>query len=223
MSRVTETPVTLAGATLERARSPSGSRVDWFPTSIWRFNVPDHEALNENLMRLIQMERERDPAGMGGRSAVLGWHSSDKLHHHPEMQQFVAILQHSVAEVATCYNIDASQAGLELATCWAMVNGKLASGVVHCHPNSFLSGVYYVHTTDSTGDIFFQDPRQGTSMVVCPVTEHTPWTIRQVSYRPVSGGMLIFPSWLYHGVEPNLSDALRVSISFNFRLNWLAK
>jgi uncharacterized protein (TIGR02466 family) len=59
-------------------------------------------------------------------------------------------------------------------------------------------------------------------MLVCPVTEHTPWTIRQVSYRPVSGGMLIFSSWLYHGVEPNLSDALRVSISFNFRLNWLS-
>jgi ectoine hydroxylase-related dioxygenase (phytanoyl-CoA dioxygenase family) len=32
--------------------------------------------------------------------------------------------------------------------------------------------------------------------------------------------MLIFPSWLYHGVEPNLSEAPRASLSFNFRLNW---
>jgi uncharacterized protein (TIGR02466 family) len=154
MSRVIETPVTPPGATLERPRSPSGSRVDWFPTSIWRFSVPSPEALNENLTRLIQKERERDPAGVGGRSSVLGWHSSDKLRRQPEMQQLVTILEQNVAEVAACYNIDASQASLELATCWAMVNGKLASGVVHCHPNSFLSGVYYVNTTDSTGDIF---------------------------------------------------------------------
>jgi hypothetical protein len=27
--------------------------------------------------------------------------------------------------------------------------------------------------------------------------------------------MLIFPSWLYHMVEPNLSDWERVSLSFN--------
>src|SRR5262245_41502083 len=216
-------PAAPPSVTPERSRSARGSRVDWFPTSIWRFNVPNHEALNEELMQLIQKERNADPAGMSGRSSVLGWHSTDKLHRHPEMQPFVAILEDDVAEVAACYNIDPSQASLELATCWAMVNGKLASGVVHCHPNSFLSGVYYVNTTDSTGDIFFQDPRQGPSMSLCPVKEHTPWTIRQVSYRPVSGGLLIFPSWLYHGVEPNMSDALRVSISFNFRLNWLTK
>jgi len=57
-------------------------------------------------------------------------------------------------------------------------------------------------------------------MLSCPVTEFTPWTIRQVTYRPRPGGMLIFPSWLYHGVEPNLTDTPRVSLSFNFRLKW---
>jgi len=69
---------------------------------------------------------------------------------------------------------------------------------------------------------FFQDPRHVASMWFCPVTEHTPWTIRQITYHPVSGGMLIFPSWLYHGVEPNLSDAPRISLSFNLRLNGLS-
>jgi len=36
------------------------------------------------------------------------------------------------------------------------------------------------------------------------------------------GGLLIFPSWLYHGVDPNLTDTPRVSLSFNFRLQWTA-
>ena len=33
---------------------------------------------------------------------------------------------------------------------------------------------------------------------------------------------LIFPSWLQHGVEPNLSDGDRVCISFNIGLKWIA-
>jgi len=57
-------------------------------------------------------------------------------------------------------------------------------------------------------------------MSACPVTEFVPWTIRQVSYQPVSGGMLVFPSWLYHGVGSNLSETLRVNLSFNFRIKW---
>jgi uncharacterized protein (TIGR02466 family) len=208
------------GAAREATRGPTGARTDWFPTPIWRFQVAGYEALNEKLMQFIQDERKRDPAGMIGRSPVLGWHSTDQLHRRPELQEFVAELHNNMAEVAGSYRIDANQVSLELATCWAVVNGKLASGAIHCHPNSFLSGVYYVNTTEETGNIFFQDPRPGANTSLCPVTEFAPWTIRQVSYQPAPGGMLIFPGWLYHGVEPNLSETPRVSLSFNFQLKW---
>src|SRR5262245_14600833 len=207
-------------ATREAAHGATGARIDWFPTAIWRFSVAGYEALNEKLMRFIDDERKRDPAGMRGRSPVMGWHSTEELHRRPELQEFVAILHDNIAEVGRAYRIDTNQASLELATCWAVVNGKFASGTLHCHPNSFLSGVYYVNTAEETGNIFFQDPRPGATMSACPVTEYTPWTIRQISYQPTPGGMLIFPSWLYHGVGPNLSDIARVSISFNFRLEW---
>src|SRR5262249_54386076 len=150
--------------------------------------------LNRKLARLIDAEHGRDPVGMRGRSTALGWHSDDQLHRRPELKEFVAIVEENIAEVTRCYRIDTDQARLELATCWAIVNGKLASGVIHCLPNSFLSGVYYVQAAERCGDIFFQDPRQAASMSSCPVKEHTPWTIRQVSYRPAAGGMLIFPS-----------------------------
>ena len=67
----------------ETAGGPAGARIDWFPTSIWRFNVVDHQMLNQKLMQLIEEERRRDPAGLGGRSTRLGWHSTDRLHDHP--------------------------------------------------------------------------------------------------------------------------------------------
>src|SRR5689334_20624165 len=113
------------GAPQEAARRTAGVRTDWFPTSIWRFTVASYQTLNEKLMQLIQAERERDPAGMS-RSTVLGWHSTDQLHRRPEWQEFVAILYKAISEVGGSYRIDTKQVSLELATCWAIVNGKLA-------------------------------------------------------------------------------------------------
>lgn len=204
-------------------RADKGARLDCFPTAVWRFHVAGHQELNRKLLQLAEDERGRDPAGIGHRSSVLGWHSRDELHRRPEMQDFLAILHDNIAEVSRAYRIDTKQAGLELATCWIIVNGKFASGAVHCHPNAFMSGVYYISAAENCGDIFFQDPRHAALMGACPVTEHAPWTVRQISYRPAPGGMLIFPSWLYHGVEPNMSEAPRVSLSFNFRLQWKSR
>src|SRR5215472_4102311 len=61
-----------SGETREVTSRATGARVDWFPTSIWRFNVAGHQALNERLMRFIEAERRRDPSGMSGRSNVMG-------------------------------------------------------------------------------------------------------------------------------------------------------
>src|SRR4029453_10416133 len=99
-----------------------------------------YRILNEKLMQLIQDERERDPAGMS-RSTVLGWHSTDQLHRRPRRKKFDSMLHKALAEVGHSYRIDTKQVSLELATCWAIVNGKLASSVLHVHPNSFPGGV----------------------------------------------------------------------------------
>jgi uncharacterized protein (TIGR02466 family) len=53
-------------------------------------------------------------------------------------------------------------------------------------------------------------------VVLAPtVLEHNRWTSDKVTYKPTAGRMLLFPSWLDHGVEPNLSDEERVCLSFN--------
>ena len=72
---------------------------------------------------------------------MMGRHSTDQLHRRPELREFVAIVHDNIAEVARSNRIHTNQASLELATCWAIVNGKTASGAVQCHPNSFLSGL----------------------------------------------------------------------------------
>ncbi len=191
-----------------------GSRQDWFPTPIWHFKLEDFQSVNQMLLSAIDEERKRDCKGEQW-SNVLGWHSIDTLHQRDSFQQFINIVQANVMEATSFLKWDLNQFKISITTCWAMVNGKFAFNSVHNHPNSILSGVYYVQVPENCGGVFFSDPRPASQMLVPPVVEFSPWTFPRVTYKAYEGSMLLFPSWLLHGVEPNLSDEDRVSISFN--------
>ncbi len=196
----------------------AGSREDWFPTSIWYFQVDDHVPLDAALLRLIELERQRDAAGVTDRSSVLGWHSAIDLHQRPEFAPLMQIVLLNALEVAQFQRWDFTQTELVILNCWANINGKFASNAAHNHPNSLLSGAYYVQADAKSGAIVFRDPREGAVLLSPPLVEFTPWTFQTVRYPPSAGRMLIFPSWLYHSVEPNLSDGERIGLSFNIGL-----
>ena len=68
-----------------------------------------------------------------------------------------------------------------------------------------------------------KDPRSGAEMVAPKLREryNHPDTMpkrlwREVSYQPVAGRCIMFPAWLIHCVEPNESNDIRISVSFNF-------
>jgi len=39
---------------------------------------------------------------------------------------------------------------------------------------------------------------------------------REVHYKPRAGMIIMFPAWLWHEVQPNRSQDIRISVSFNF-------
>ena len=39
---------------------------------------------------------------------------------------------------------------------------------------------------------------------------------RETHYEPIAGRCIMFPSWLMHCVDPNESNDIRISVSFNF-------
>jgi uncharacterized protein (TIGR02466 family) len=198
------------------------SRKDWFPTPIWHFNLDNYQQLNQTLLQEIKVEQQNDSKGQK-RSNVLGWHSANDLHHRESFAEFTQIIGANVWEVATCLHWDLAKISLAIESCWAIVNGKLAANSVHNHPNSLLSGVYYLQAPENSGVISFSDPRPAAHVLVPPMTEFSPWTLPKISYKPQVGTMLLFPSWLLHSVEMNLSSELRISLSFNIAMLPLAR
>jgi uncharacterized protein (TIGR02466 family) len=196
----------------------SSSRNDWFPTPIWHFTVDNYQNLNSILLPEIDAEQQRDREGEKW-SNLLGWHSVNNLHERDRFSEFTQIIHKNVLEVATFLRWDLQKFSVSITTCWAIVNGKLASNSVHNHPNSILSGVYYLKVPDNCGGIFFSDPRPASQMLIPPVTEFNLWTFPKVSYKPHEGTMLLFPSWLLHGVEMNMSEETRICLSFNIGMS----
>ena len=106
---------------------------------------------------------------------------------------------------------------------WANINPRYAYNRHHTHPHALWSGAYYVQTPDNCGLLYFNDPRPQTQ-ILTPYfdPQRRPMeTWNEVYYQPQAGRLIVFPAWLVHAVQPNLSDLKgeqgeRISVSFNF-------
>lgn len=189
-------------------------------TPIFSFSWPDSESLNTELKALILDRRASDP-GLK-KSNQGGWHSSEDLLAWPIPQ--IKTLQERIIEgfrraTARTSKGQGYQGKIQLAA-WANVNEEGHSNEVHNHPQCAWSGIYYVEaaasaqTPEDSGMLHFSDPRGGAGMA--PDYFGVFGKSREV--QPENGRMLLFPSWLNHGVRPYRGKDERISIAFNIAL-----
>jgi len=84
---------------------------------------------------------------------------------------------------------------------------------LHSHPNSFISGCFYVNADKKTDKIFFHKEK-------CDLIKIEPieWNIYNSDkwWFPIeTGNLILFPSYLKHSVEPVVGIETRISIAFN--------
>jgi uncharacterized protein (TIGR02466 family) len=185
-----------------------------FPTALFAFQLQDHAALDQQLLMLIEHLRTVDPGHTSDKSNVLGWHSQGNLFDHPDAQPLKGWVDRAIAAVAE--QMGYGHLTLAAANAWANINPKYASNKIHDHANCLLSGVYYVKTPPDSGVLMFYDPRSAKTFYRPPLRDFNAYTADAVAHAATEGLLLIFPSWLKHGVEPNLGEGDRISISFNY-------
>ena len=107
---------------------------------------------------------------------------------------------------------------LVLDSFWINVMNKGAVHTPHIHPHSAISGTYYVSVPPASGAIRFEDPRLAMMMAAPPRKEKAKVENRLfVDLQPKAGLLLLWESWLRHGVEANGARGERISVSFNYR------
>jgi len=196
----------------------------YFPTMVFNIACSGHAALNDYLLSLIYAERERDQKGIERSNfrKLGGWHSHNNLHRDEAYKPLTDRVHQAGRRISSQLGYQPSKR-LQIGTMWSIINPPGSSNKSHIHPGSHWSGVYYVQAPKNAGDIEFTDPR--TSHVMNqpsfePNKQRSKENWTKVRFTPKAGKMLLFPSWLYHGVDPNMSnetdaDGERIIISFN--------
>lgn len=83
----------------------------------------------------------------------------------------------------------------------------------HTHGYHDISGVYYVKTNGDDGLFYFDNPLIGAGTnYACK------GLLSRVYVQPKQGMLILFPSFIQHGVLTNTTDNDRVSVSFNIDL-----
>ena len=149
---------------------------------------------------------------------VKGWHSETNMHEMPQFKSLVDELFKMQFEVFKEEWLDKEP---RLGNMWANINYPNGYNRPHIHPNSLFSGVYYVHAQPNSGKLVCNDPRPGiqTNMPTRVKGQPPKHLWREIHLDPKEGRILMFPSWLWHCVEPNESNDIRISVSFNFIQN----
>jgi len=183
-----------------------------FPTPIYIADI-EHPTLNQELERDIVAWSKQDKGIT--RTNVQGWHSPTNMAQLPQFKKLVDML---FACQKTIYEQEHLDLEPVLGNMWANINPPGGMNRAHQHPNSLWSGVYYIKAPKNSGNLKIDDPRSVACMSRPKQKEgQVPERLfRETHYEPVAGRCIMFPSWLMHCVDPNESNDIRISVSFNF-------
>jgi len=152
-----------------------------------------------------------------------GYTSYASLNDLTRRASILADLERAIAKQVTGFvrELQFERGGrLKLDSLWINVMQKGAVHTPHIHPHSVISGTYYVTAPPGSGAIRFEDPRLGLMMAAPPRKPKASAENRSfVDVMPKPGMLLLWESWLRHGVEPNAARGSRISVSFNYRLD----
>jgi len=186
----------------------------WFETPIY-FNFVSDDVIDEiqesisNTISNIKFKKRKD-WGLGNHSLSDPTFSENVIDSNNLGILKKEIEQHIHTYIKTFTNHDYK---LHLISAWLTKTSPKESTTTHNHGDSDISGVYYFKTNTEDGSIFFLNPLPSL------ITSNFLASNELVYYKPEVGKLLLFPSWLYHGVRSNDTEEERISLAFNYKVN----
>lgn len=144
-----------------------------------------------------------------------GWQSNfiDDL---PQVQPLIEHINQRLEQLRNDIEF-IDQAFLRVESMWININHPYSYNSNHIHPNSYISGVYYVKVPENSGNLVLRHPSNLISIFTPSdvikqfnLLNSSKWNI-----EPKDGDLVMFPSWIEHEVTQNISGEDRISIAFN--------
>lgn len=136
----------------------------------------------------------------------------------PAFADLTRVIDGHVAAFARALDFDLGDRKLVMDSLWVNVLEPGGHHGAHIHPQSVMSGTYYVAVPPGASALKIEDPRLGLMMAAPPKRAKAKLGNRGFVYvEPKERSLLLWESWLRHEVPPNKARSKRVSVSFNYR------
>jgi uncharacterized protein (TIGR02466 family) len=182
-----------------------------FPTFIHKTYSKDLFDIDQLCKSLTQIRDLEDPN-------IACWQSNDQLHTLDQFKTLADAVLYQTEDILNGYGV--IRDSHYITSMWGNIYDPNIAHAVHLHPNSYLSGVIYLNAPENCGPIIFHDPRPASNMIEFSYHSYNIRNGKTLIEHPENGMMLIWPSWLSHGVENGKceKEEKRISIAFNVML-----
>lgn len=169
----------------------------------------DNQSLKDLSYQLKNQSPGRHFSNMGG------W-QSNFIDTMPEVKNLIEQINLRLEALREIINFK-PQFDLKVETMWININSPYSYNTFHTHPNSYISGSYYVEVPQESGRLEFKHPSvlQALNTPQHAIDHYNEFNSSKWNIPPATGQLVMFPGWLEHGVSQNLSDSDRISIAFN--------
>ena len=188
-----------------------------FPTPVWTIQLENYKLINDEMYNFVKENQTKDQIGIN-KSNIKGWHSKDFNLQENVPKNFIKNISPSIQKVIKDMNWETKKQTVKISNMWAIINTGGSTNSRHQHGNSTISGAYYVRAPKNCGDIVFYDPRPA-PVFYYPTAVNSNFLNAQVNgITPKEGALILFPSYVDHSVNENLSNKERMVISFNITI-----
>jgi len=171
--------------------------------------------LNENLKKLIDFSFKTEKEQKGKLLSNKGGFQSDDLNKkEPCLNSLIEKIE--LNSNLLFNNYLKIKCKLSLDNIWININRYKDFNIQHIHPFSKLSGAFYIKIPSNSGNLIFVNDYPIENFIsFLNINEYNQYNSPSWSFEPEENILYLFPSWLKHYVNPNLSEQERISISFN--------
>lgn len=176
---------------------------------------------SKNLLPVANYYLEKYGKSHRGESHITTYHSNecaDAMAKDTRLHKFFDYVIMQSRDYMDIMNVDSSEYKFNYPFSFFAKVGKDSSHDNHTHPDSILSGVFYLSCSENTSPIIFNDPRAYYKYInYKPIFGRNDGYYLYPEYvvQPQPGMLLLFPSWLEHEVPKQTSDDDRITLVFN--------
>lgn len=176
-----------------------------FPTPVGFFDFP-RQFTDEEISHIKDLPQR---ANMGNTSS-----SDNYVLHHSQLQDLNEFCLSSVNKYFKEVYQPNLNTSLRITQSWCNYTNGGQYHHRHAHPNSMVSGVFYIQTDPTKDRIYFY--KTGYAQLKVQIREYNTFNSESWWFEAKPAQLILFPSHLEHMVQNTEAEAMtRISVSFN--------